>query len=106
MTPISSTRSDIRRAIEIIAHPSCSRLHSQIGSAGVTRLVHADLAAARQPKAGDPTPPLLCDVLGELNTPGPEITDRGIEFVAHEVELVGRRLRGMNRQLRGRQPED
>src|SRR3954449_13187557 len=98
MTPIGSTRSNIRRAIEFIVYPSCSRLHSQIGSAGVTRLVHADLTAARQPKAGDPTPPLLCDVLSELDTPAPELTDRGIEFVAHEVELVGRRLRGMNRQ--------
>src|SRR5689334_4061483 len=43
---------------------------SQIDGARMAWLVHPDLATAGQAKAGDPPPPLLGDVLGELDALG------------------------------------
>ena len=80
---------------------------SQIDGARMARLVHSDLATAGQAKAGEPAPPFLGDVLGELNALGAKITHGGLNVVAHEVQLVfAWAISGMHGQFRWRQSED
>ena len=70
-------------------------------------LVHSDLAAAGQAKARKPPPPLLGDVLGELNALGAKVSHGGLYVVAHEVQLLsGWTVGGMHGQLRWGQLED
>ena len=81
-------------------------LFSYVGRTWVSWLVYPDLAAARQANAADTAPSLFLDFLSELNTPTPQITDRGVELIAHEIELVTGLLRGMHRHLGRREPEN
>lgn len=70
-------------------------------------LVHSDLATAGQAEAGEPSPPLLGDVLGELDPLGAKVAHGGLYVVAHEVQLVsGWTVGGMHGQLRRGQLED
>ena len=55
---------------------------SQIDGARMAWLVHSDLATAGQAKAGEPPPPLLGDVLGELNALGAKVSHGGLYVVA------------------------
>ena len=80
---------------------------SQIDGARMAWLVHSDLATAGQAKAGEPPPPLLGDVLGELHALAAKISHGGLYVVAHEVQLVsGWTVGGMHGQFRGGQLED
>ena len=80
---------------------------SQIDGARMAWLVHSDLATAGQAKAGEPPPPLLGDVLGELHALAAKISHGGLYVVAHEVQLVSDwTVGGMHGQFRGGQLED
>ena len=78
-----------------------------IDGAGMAWLVHSDLAPAGQAKAGEPPPPLVGDVLGELDALCAKVSHGGLYVVAHEVQLVsGWTVGGVDGQLRGGQLED
>ena len=80
---------------------------SQVDGARMAWLVHSDLAAAGQAKAGEPSPPLLGDVLGELNALGAKVSHGGFYVVAHEVQLVsGWAVGGVHGEFCGGQLED
>jgi len=54
----------------------------------VTRLVQADLAAARQGEMGESPPARFGDIC-EGNSSVAQVAHRGVEVVAHQVQLVG-----------------
>ena len=80
---------------------------SQIDGARMAWLVHSDLGAAGQAKTGEPSPPLLGDVLGELDALGAKVSHGGFHVIAHEEQLVsGWAVGGMHGELCGGQLED
>ena len=84
-----------------------SETGSHLGCTRMPWLIHPDLTATGQAKAGEPSPTLLGDVLGELNAPVAKLLHRGFHVVAHEVQLVARRpVGGVHGQLRGWEVED
>jgi hypothetical protein len=75
----------------------------------VPRLIQPKLAAARHLDVDQPSKARLGNVPTELNTFGPELLDRGVNVVAHQIELVSSvipRLGGMNAKLRWREIEN
>jgi len=80
---------------------------SQVDGERMARFVDSDVATAGQPEAGQPSLPLLGDLLGEVDSLRLQIPHRCFDVVAHEVELVpGGTVGGVHGQLRGRQLED
>src|SRR3954465_11831402 len=72
----------------------------------MTRLVHPDLAPARQSESRQPSPPHLGDVR-ELNALGLQLSNCGIQVVAHEIQLVSAgTIRRVHRHLCRWQLED
>jgi hypothetical protein len=51
-------------------------------------LVDPHLATARQPEDGPSVPPLLGNVVGEIDALGLQPAHRGFELVAHELQLM------------------
>src|SRR6266567_8680524 len=72
----------------------------------MARLVHAELAAARQPHHGQQTPASVVD--GRARDPARHhLAHEGPDVVAQEIELVGAvHVRPVDRDLGRRQPED
>ena len=103
-----STLDRVREATGEVRQSSPTPLdRSQIDGARMAWLVHSDLATAGQAKAGEPPPPLVGDVLGELDALRAKVSHGGRYVIAHEVQLVsGWTVGGMHGQLRGGQLED
>src|SRR3954453_17595219 len=73
----------------------------------MARLVDSDIATAGQSEPGQPSPPLLGDLLSEIDALRLQIPHRDVDVVAHEVQLVpGGTVGGVHGQLRGRQLEN
>src|SRR4051812_37818837 len=70
------------------APPSPSSRSADLRGSWVARLVHADLASPGEPEPSDSAPPLLGDLLRELDAKRAELRDRRVDVIAHEVELV------------------
>ena len=83
------------------------RIRSGLKGRRVAGLVDGELRAVRQPDRGQQPPALVGDVPRHLGSLAPQLGERGVDVVAHQVELVTALTVGrVNGELGGRQGED
>ena len=70
-------------------------------------LVDGQFRAVRQTYCCQQAPALIRHILCYLDAFAPQVRERGVDVIAHQVELVpGRAVGGMDGELSGRQRED